>query len=160
MSQILRRMACAWLGSAALLGCGPALQGSYTRLGTVDLAARSGQRGALIADDVRIYEQSLPPGLSLTDAGVSVQPERPHLLLGEVAVTVLRCDHKHGHRHALLRELQRQAFAAGGNALVWASVELPEVYDEAACERLAGSGARAGHGWAVLLMPEAAAAPE
>jgi uncharacterized protein YbjQ (UPF0145 family) len=148
----------------ATSGCTPlAYQTRFDRIG---LIASTPAAQPIVASprDVKLYYASAPPGFSLRDNELKVEPGYTHRILGRVQVL-----HGGGYcdlgplpaagRSALLEAMQQRAHAAGANAAIYVQSELEEGVGEKEVCRLANEMARArvlntrpwAEGWAVVI---------
>ena len=132
-----------------LSACGPALVVEYSRREASwsddDLRVQ-----LATVDDVQVYYMSMPAGLVMTEEGVFAREGHEHIVLGEVQARIKRCDDSNGVRAAVVRALQEKAFAVGATALVYATAQLPQSYNEATCMIAVTTGKVIGRGWAVI----------
>jgi len=125
------------------------LKAEFTPIGEVGKMQATHSMVASAAD-VRVFYDSAPAGFTLRDNEVAVEPNYGHRILG-----ILKVRRSIGDRCILVQRdalaaLREAAFAAGANAVVYATTPLAQEQNYQLCAR-ANEAGEFGSGWAVVL---------
>jgi hypothetical protein len=113
------------------------------------------------ARDVKVFYASSPPGFSLRDNELTVEPGYRHRILGILKLQLGMAGVCSLTQKDALNSLQKVAYLHGANAVVYASTPLAREENQIACSN-AVKESNFGTGWAVVLdaaEPRAPAAP-
>jgi hypothetical protein len=113
------------------------------------------------ARDVKVFYASSPPGFSLRDNELTVEPGYRHRILGILKLQLETAGICRLTQKDALNSLRREAYLNGANAVVYAITPLAREENRIACTN-AGNESNFGTGWAVVIdaaEPPAPASP-
>jgi len=111
------------------------------------------------AEEVKVFYASAPPGFTLRENELKVEPGYTHRILGTVRTRYTDGDCRLGTKADVVRSLREAAFANGGNAVIYVHSALGDAPTAADEMCLAPGEEDYGGGWVVVLEDASSRAP-